>query len=177
MNDIRPDVILANTANITFNTPVYLLCQSIVSERQQMLDGHTNRKVLDPSWLSPWPMFRSMTGWERRQVPEAEKTTHEWLWACFIFKMIICWQEWVSVAGMGCQVTWWWHHPRLFFDSAFVQDFHPGLWPGLIPLLILRFELCDEVSPLRFPYTTVCEVADSVVCQVTMLPSFNSLWG
>jgi len=115
MNDIRPDVILANTANITFNTPACLLCQSTVSERQQMLDGHTNRKVLDPSWLSPWPMFRSMTGWERRQMPGAEKTTHEWLRACFIFEMIICWQEWVSVAGMGCQVAWWWHHPRLFF--------------------------------------------------------------
>ena len=56
-----------------------------------------------------------------------------------------------------------------------VRGFHPGLRPGLIPLLILRFELCVEVSPLRSPPTTVCEVADSVVCQVAMLSSFNSL--
>ena len=55
------------------------------------------------------------------------------------------------------------------------QGFHLGLWPGLIPLLILRFELCVEVSPLCSPPTTVCEVADSVVCQVAVLPSFNSL--
>jgi len=55
------------------------------------------------------------------------------------------------------------------------RGFYPGLWPGLIPLLILHFELCVEVSPLCSPPTTVCEVADSVVCQVAMLPSFNSL--
>ena len=55
--------------------------------------------------------------------------------------------------------------------------FHPGLQPGLIPLLILCFELCVEISPLCFPPTTVCEVANSVVCQVAMLSSFNSLWG
>jgi len=55
------------------------------------------------------------------------------------------------------------------------RGFHLGLRPGLIPLLILHFELCIEVSPLCSPPTTVCEVADSVVCQVTMLPSFNSL--
>ena len=55
------------------------------------------------------------------------------------------------------------------------RGFHPGLWPGLIPLLILHFELCVEVSLLCFPPTTICEVVDSVVCQVTMLPSFNSL--
>jgi len=57
------------------------------------------------------------------------------------------------------------------------RGFHLGFRPGLIPLLILRFELCVKVSPLRFPLTTVCEVADSIVCQVTILPSFNSLWG
>jgi len=34
-----------------------------------------------------------------------------------------------------------------------------------------------EVSPLHSLSTMVCEVADSVVCQVAMLPSFNSLWG
>ena len=55
------------------------------------------------------------------------------------------------------------------------RGFHPGLWPGLIPLLILCFELCVEISPLCSSSTTICEVADSVVCQVTMLPSFNSL--
>jgi len=56
-----------------------------------------------------------------------------------------------------------------------VRGFHPGLWPGLISLLILCFKLCVEVSPLRSPSTIVYEVADSVVCQVAMLPSFNSL--
>ena len=56
-----------------------------------------------------------------------------------------------------------------------LRGFHPGLWPGLIPLLILRFDFCVEVSPLCSPPTTVCEVADSVICQVAMLPSFNSL--
>ena len=59
--------------------------------------------------------------------------------------------------------------------SLILQGFHPGLRPGLIPLLILRFKLCVEVSPLHSPPITVCEVADSVVCQVAMLPSFNSL--
>jgi len=44
-------------------------------------------------------------------------------------------------------------------------------------LTILCFELCVKVSPLCFTPTTVCEAADSVVCQVAMLPSFNSLWG
>ena len=55
------------------------------------------------------------------------------------------------------------------------RGFHPGLWPGLIPLLILHFELCVKVSLLCSPPTTICEVVDSVVCQVAMLPSFNSL--
>ena len=36
-------------------------------------------------------------------------------------------------------------------------------------------EVYVEVSPLCSLPTTVCEVEDSVVCQVTMLPSFNSL--
>ena len=39
----------------------------------------------------------------------------------------------------------------------------------------LACEVYVEVSPLRSLPTTVCEVADSVVCQVAMLPSFNSL--
>jgi len=39
----------------------------------------------------------------------------------------------------------------------------------------LACEVYVEVSPLRSLSTTVCEVADSVVCQVAMLPSFNSL--
>jgi len=39
----------------------------------------------------------------------------------------------------------------------------------------LAYEVYVEVSSLRFLPTTVCEVADSVVCQVAMLPSFNSL--
>ena len=39
----------------------------------------------------------------------------------------------------------------------------------------LACEVCDEVSLLRSLPTTVCEIANSVVCQIAMLPSFNSL--
>jgi len=39
----------------------------------------------------------------------------------------------------------------------------------------LACEVYVEVSPLRSLPTTVCEVADSVVCQVAMLPFFNSV--
>ena len=39
----------------------------------------------------------------------------------------------------------------------------------------LACEVYVEVSPLRSLPTTVCETANSVVCQVAMLPSFNSL--
>ena len=60
-------------------------------------------------------------------------------------------------------------------ENSYTQGFHAGLWPGLIPLLILHFELYAEVSPLCSLPTTVCGAADSVVCQVAMLPSFNSL--
>ena len=41
----------------------------------------------------------------------------------------------------------------------------------------LACEVCVEVSSLRSLPTTVCATANSVVCQVAMLPSFNSLWG
>ena len=49
------------------------------------------------------------------------------------------------------------------YDKAFIQAFG------------LAYEVCVEVSSLCSLPTTVCEVADSVVCQVAMLPSFNSL--
>ena len=39
----------------------------------------------------------------------------------------------------------------------------------------LACEVYVKVSLLRFLPTMVCEVADSVVCQVAMLSSFNSL--
>ena len=39
----------------------------------------------------------------------------------------------------------------------------------------LACEVCVEVSLLRSLPTTVCETANSVVCQVAMLPAFNSL--
>jgi len=48
-------------------------------------------------------------------------------------------------------------------DKVFIQAFG------------LACEVCVEVSPLRSLPTTVCEVADSVVCQIAILPSFNSL--
>jgi len=48
-------------------------------------------------------------------------------------------------------------------DKVFIQAFG------------LACEVCVEVSPLcSFPIT-VCETANSVVCQIAMLPSFNSL--
>jgi len=67
------------------------------------------------------------------------------------------------------------YHSHVWCSIHTRRGFHSDLWPGLIPLLILHFELCVEVSPLHSPPTIVCEVADSVVCQVTMLSSFNSL--
>ena len=39
----------------------------------------------------------------------------------------------------------------------------------------LACEVCVEVSLLCSLPTTVCETANSVVCQVAMLPAFNSL--
>jgi len=48
-------------------------------------------------------------------------------------------------------------------DKVFIQAFG------------LACEVYVEVSPLYSLPTMVCEVADSVVCQVAMLPSFNSL--
>ena len=61
------------------------------------------------------------------------------------------------------------HHPTFglayIVDKVFIQAFG------------LACEVYVEVSLLCSLPTTVCEVADSVVCQVAMLPSFNSLWG
>jgi len=48
-------------------------------------------------------------------------------------------------------------------DKVFIQAFG------------LACEVYVEVSPLYSLPTMVCEVADSVACQVAMLPSFNSL--
>ena len=39
----------------------------------------------------------------------------------------------------------------------------------------LACEVYVEVSLLCFLPTIVCEVADGIVCQVAILPSFNSL--
>jgi len=98
LSNVGLDVTLADTANIAFHTPWDLLCQSAVNQRQIMLDGHTHRRLLDPSWPSQtgrngWPLYRSTKEWKRCQVPGAEKTTHEWLRARFIF-LIVCWQKW-----------------------------------------------------------------------------------
>jgi len=59
----------------------------------------------------------------------------------------------------------------------------PSFYTGLIYILDKVFiqasglacEVYIEISPLCFLLTMVCEVADSVVCQVAMLPFFNSL--
>jgi len=53
--------------------------------------------------------------------------------------------------------------PLQELDKVFIQAFG------------LACEVYVEVSPLCSLPTTIYEVADSVVCQVTMLPSFNSL--
>jgi len=42
-------------------------------------------------------------------------------------------------------------------------------------LLILCYEVCVEVSPLCSLATTVCAAVDSVVYQIALLPSNNSL--
>jgi len=55
------------------------------------------------------------------------------------------------------------------FSAAYILD------KVFIQAFGLACEVCVEVSPLRSLPTTVCEVVDSVVCQVTMLSSFNSV--
>ena len=76
LSNVGLDVTLADTANIAFHTPWDLLCQSAVNQRQIMLDGHTHRRLLDPSWPSQtgrngWPLYRSTKEWKRCQVPGA----------------------------------------------------------------------------------------------------------
>ena len=55
------------------------------------------------------------------------------------------------------------------------QGFHLGLWSFLNPLLILRYSVCVEVSPLCSLPTTVYAAVGSVVYQVALLPSNNGL--
>jgi len=54
-------------------------------------------------------------------------------------------------------------------DTAYILD------KVFIQASGLACEVCVEVSLLRSLPITVCETANSVVCQVTMLSSFNSL--
>jgi len=54
-------------------------------------------------------------------------------------------------------------------DAAYILD------KVFIQAFGLACEACVEVSLLRSLPTTVCETANSVVCQVAMLPVFNSL--
>jgi len=56
------------------------------------------------------------------------------------------------------------HHSHIWCSIYTRRGFYPGLRPGLIPLLILCFELYVAVSLLHSLPTMVCEVADSVVC-------------
>ena len=67
------------------------------------------------------------------------------------------------------------HHSHIWSHVHSRQGFHLGLWLFLNPLLILCYEVCVEVSLLRSLPTTVCAAADSVVHQVALLPSNNSL--
>ena len=59
---------------------------------------------------------------------------------------------------LGCSVAALANLSALSLPRISERGFHPGLRPGLIPLLILRFELCVEVSLLCSSPTTVCEV-------------------
>ena len=61
------------------------------------------------------------------------------------------------------------HHPM--FGLMYILD------KVFIQASSLACEVCVKVSPLCFLPTTVYKTANSVVCQVAMLPSFNSLWG
>jgi len=55
------------------------------------------------------------------------------------------------------------------------RSIHTRLDKVFIQASGLACEVCIEVSLLRSLPTTVCETANSVVCHVAMLPSFNSL--
>ena len=55
------------------------------------------------------------------------------------------------------------------FGAAYILD------KVFIQAFSLACEVYVKVSLLCSLPTIVCEVADSVVCQVAMLPSFNSL--
>ena len=93
----------------------------------------------------------------------------------YIFFMYILYDTWVLVNLFCIHIVVCWDERKL----------RVCVW--MCPLVLeykvfiqasgLACEVCVEVSLLCFLPTTVCEGADSVVCQVTMLPSFNSLWG
>jgi len=59
------------------------------------------------------------------------------------------------------------HHST--FSTAYILD------KVFIQASGLACEVCVEVSPLCSLPTIVCKTANSVVCQVAMLPAFNSL--
>ena len=61
------------------------------------------------------------------------------------------------------------HHPMFLLAYIYYKVF--------IQASGLACEVYIAVSLLHSLPTMVCEVADSVVCQVAMLPFFNSLWG
>jgi len=74
---------------------------------------------------------------------------------------------------------WYWIEflkKAIMTNITVVQDqwgFHLGLQPFLNPLLILCYWVCVEVHLLCSLPITVCAAADSVVYQVTLLPSNN----
>jgi len=77
---------------------------------------------------------------------------------------------WNESFGLGTN-DWQYH---CYFYKYF-QLYLPVLDKVFIQAFGLACEVYVEVSPLCSLPTTVCEVADSVVCQVAMLPFFNSL--
>jgi len=67
------------------------------------------------------------------------------------------------------------HHPMSFLSHVFLAYIYNILDKVFIQTSSLTCEVYIEVSLLHSLPIMVCKVADNVVCQVTILPSFNSL--
>ena len=114
-----------------------------------------------------------------RSAPFLQQWGHSqltWLTACSNF--ISIYPNLFEFYGIFQESVWrkllgqfWVSSHHLTFGLAYIVD------KVFIQASGLACEVCVEVSPLRSLPTTVCETANNVVCQVTMLPSFNSLWG
>jgi len=66
-------------------------------------------------------------------------------------------------------------HSDVKLSHQLGQGFHLGLWPNLNPLLIVCYQVCVDVSLLCSLLTIVYVTMSSVVSQVALFPSYNSL--